>query len=140
VGLLPLLRPLNPLEHRIKLLVVDDTPDVRALVRMSAELDGRFAEVLEAVDGADAVRACTAAPDVEAVVLDFEMPNGNGVEVLPTLRQLLPDARIVLFTSNGAIALEAVAVGADAVLEKHTPLPSLFDALVTGTTATDHGR
>jgi CheY-like chemotaxis protein len=113
----------------IKLLIVDDTPDVRALLRANAELDARFGDLVEATDGAEAVDAARRHPDVTAVVLDFQMPNGNGLEVLPSLRELLPAARIVLFTSDPTAGARALAAGADASFEKGVPVRVVLDHL-----------
>jgi DNA-binding response OmpR family regulator len=66
-----------------RVLVVDDDPSVRALVRDVLELEGHVVEL--AVDGYAALRAAAAArPD--AVVLDVLMPGMDGHEVLARLR------------------------------------------------------
>ena len=66
-----------------RILVVDDDPSVRALVRDVLELEGHVVEL--AVDGYAALRAVAEArPD--GVVLDVMMPGLDGHEVLARLR------------------------------------------------------
>ena len=66
-----------------RLLVVDDDPSVRALVRDVLELEGHDVEL--AVDGYAALRA-VAASRPDCVVLDVMMPGMDGHEVLARLR------------------------------------------------------
>jgi DNA-binding response OmpR family regulator len=66
-----------------RILVVDDDPSVRALVRDVLELEGHDVEL--AVDGYAALRA-VAASRPDCVVLDVMMPGMDGHEVLARLR------------------------------------------------------
>ena len=102
-----------------RILVVDDTPSVRVVLRSLLPSLGDLEVVAEAVDGVDAV-AVACAHHVDGVVLDQEMPIRNGLDVLPDLRAKLPDAVIVMFTSVARAELEesALAGGADAVVDK----------------------
>lgn len=109
------------------LLVVDDTDDLRALVRISASLDDRVATVLEAVNGADGLAAAIRRPDVDVVVLDYEMPNGTGLDVLPDLRAALPTAMIAFYTSDDTVEHEAFSRGADLFHAKPTPFSEVLD-------------
>ena len=85
----------------VRVLIVDDDADLRRLVRLRlSEL--RDAEVVgEAGDGQEAIEiALDADPDV--IVLDQQMPVLDGLHAIPELRQAVPDAVIVYFTSTGA--------------------------------------
>ncbi len=67
-----------------RVLIVDDDPAIRAIVRIALGRDGF--ETAEATDGAGALISCAdTAPDV--VVLDVMMPGMDGAEVCRTLRQ-----------------------------------------------------
>ena len=70
-----------------RILVVDDDPSIRALVRDVLELEGHVVQV--AVDGVAALRA-VAAERPDCVVLDVMMPGMDGHEVLARLRAM-PD-------------------------------------------------
>jgi two-component system response regulator RegA len=54
------------------------------------------------------------------VVLDLRMPGPSGLELLPALRELAPEARILLVTGYASIpvAVDAVRLGADGVVQK----------------------
>src|SRR3954468_4544123 len=101
------------------IVVIDDDPDVRALVDMLFEVDDRF-DVLAAVGegrlGVDLVRRLQ--PD--AVVVDLELPDVDGMAVIADVRALLPDARIVVFSAfaDPFTLLDALRSGADGYLDK----------------------
>ncbi|MDX1693378.1 MAG: response regulator [Ketobacteraceae bacterium] len=66
-----------------KVLIVDDSSSMRQLLRMS--LSGAGYEVLEGVDGSDALGKLDGQP-VSLIVSDVNMPNMNGIEFLKALR------------------------------------------------------
>lgn len=118
--------------RRRTVLIVDDSEDVRTMVRFALADDPRFAVVGEASDGAAALeQARLLQPDV--VLLDLAMPNVDGRRALPRLRAALPNASLVVFTAHaqrfGSDDLERR--GADAVLVKTTSLATLRDELAS---------
>lgn len=85
------------------ILVVDDEPDIRLLVRFSLELDGH--EVVEAVDGAQALATVgDVAPDL--IVLDVMMPEMSGWDTLTALKasddQQVREIPVVMLTALSA--------------------------------------
>ena len=100
---------------KLRTLLVDDVEDIRALLRILMEQDGRFDVVGEAADGETAVAVATAQqPDV--VVLDLAMPIMDGLTALPALRTAVPDVRVVILSGfpadqMGPATAEAGAVG-----------------------------
>jgi DNA-binding NarL/FixJ family response regulator len=89
----------------LRVLVVEDSDDIRSWLRLTMINDSRFEFVGEATNGADAVLvASEAQPDV--VVLDQQMPLMTGLEALPHLRRVAPEARVVLYTSLSRCDLE----------------------------------
>lgn len=86
------------MDRRLCVLVVDDEPDIRALVRHA--LGGAF-DVVEAADGAGALaQAAECIPDL--VVLDWQMPGMAGPEVLTSLVMNRPDLAVIMLTALGA--------------------------------------
>ena len=67
-----------------RVLVVDDEPGIRTLLREYLRADGH--EVVEAASGAEAL-ACFAEQPVDLVLLDIGLPDMDGLEVLRTLRR-----------------------------------------------------
>ncbi len=109
-------------EARCRVLLADDTPEIRMLVRMALELEGSFDVVGEAADGAEAVSlAGDFRPD--AIVLDLAMPVMDGLEAIPQLKLKMPQLKILVLSGFQASRMEAeaIAAGADAYLEKGEP-------------------
>lgn len=84
----------------MKLLVVDD----HVLVRqgLAALLDGRGAasEVIQAGDVAEALAAVQANPDLEAVLLDLNLPGLGGMGAIGEIGRLRPDLPVVILSSS----------------------------------------
>src|SRR4051795_11720856 len=115
---------------RPRVLLVDDVADLRFLLRVVLEADGMFEVVGEAGDGETAVDLC-ARTDPDVVLLDLSMPTMDGLEALPRLRALAPDAKIVVLSAfeRGRVSSSAADLGADAYFEKGTPPPTVLDGL-----------
>ena len=103
-----------------RILIVDDSEDVRSIVKTFLEHDATFAVCGEAGSGAEAVqKARELRPDL--VLLDLKLPGMNGIEAATILKGVLPEAKLVLFsayaesTGNHAWASSA---GIDLVLSK----------------------
>lgn len=114
----------------IRILVVDDHPVVRAglVTILATQLD--FAVVGEAEDAETAIsRLLTQRPDV--LLLDLEMPGGDGIELLRRARESGSDARALVFTAFDADdrILAAVRAGAQGYLLKGAPREELFRAI-----------
>ncbi|MBW3657780.1 MAG: response regulator [Actinobacteria bacterium] len=85
-------------EVPVTVVVVDDDPDVRLLVRHKLRRAG-MELVGEACDGADAVEVVhRTQPDV--VLLDLHMPGTSGDEALPHLVGVAPSAMVVIFSAG----------------------------------------
>ncbi|HEX9888694.1 MAG TPA: response regulator transcription factor [Nitriliruptorales bacterium] len=85
-------------DRKARVLVVDDEPDIRRIVRLLLERDGSFEVVGEAADGADGLEfAQELEPDV--VLLDLMMPKMSGREALPLLGKHVPRAMIVVLSA-----------------------------------------
>lgn len=81
----------------LRVLVADDEPDVRLLLRLG--LHHRSITVVgEAADGLQVLEACNAL-EVDAIVLDLLMPRMNGFEVIPELQRDHPRIGIVAYTA-----------------------------------------
>jgi two-component system nitrate/nitrite response regulator NarL len=104
--------------HHVPVLLVDDIALVRDMLREQFEFHPRLEVVAEAGDADEALTlARQHRPDV--VILDHEMPGRSGLDVLPSLRALLPTATIYLFSSaHDDLRTTAYARGADACFDK----------------------
>ena len=99
------------------MLLVDDHREVRDGLRALLGPETTMRVIGEAGNGDEALGlALVLRPDV--IVLDQEMPGSSGLDILPKLRVILPEARVVMFTMNTAIAKRARLRGAEAVIAK----------------------
>ena len=113
---------------RSLLLVDDDSAFVTRLAR-AMEKRGFKPETAETVAAGKAI--ATARPPAYAVI-DLRLEDGNGLEVVETLRQRRPDCRIVVLTGYGAIAtaVAAVKIGATDYLSKPADANEVTNALL----------
>ena len=84
-------------ERPLRVVVVDDEPDVCLLLRLQLERVG-YDVVGEAKDGEEAGRVCQET-NPDAVVLDLLMPNVSGFEAIPRLRRDNPNIVIIAYTA-----------------------------------------
>jgi DNA-binding NarL/FixJ family response regulator len=114
------------------ILVVDDNPTIRFLIRVLIESRTSFAICGEAGHGVEAIEQAKALrPDL--VMLDLSMPVMNGAEAAVILKKTMPKMKIILFTmhaDNIGKALSA-AVGIDLTLSKSDGLMKLDEHLKT---------
>jgi diguanylate cyclase (GGDEF)-like protein len=111
--------------HRV--LIVDDQPELRVLLRARLQFERDIEVVGEASNGEEAVRlARLLAPS--AVVLDDQMPVMSGGEAIPLMRSGAPGMSILLYTGAVDVAL-AEEARPDAILRKGGPLVELVTQL-----------
>lgn len=109
----------------IKVMVVDDTDHVRRMLRNMLELDG-FEVVAEADSGPSAVAGVGGA-DPDVVVLDYKMPDVDGLETAERIRAARPDQVMIMYTAfvDADLQQRAKDVGVAVVLGKVEGLESL---------------
>jgi DNA-binding NarL/FixJ family response regulator len=104
----------------MRVVIVDDEPEIVLLERHLLDRDGRFEVVGEGSDGTSAVRlARTLQPHV--IVLDVLMPVMDGWEALPLIKRVSPDTQVVVVSALGAdseLNDRAVWLGAASYLDK----------------------
>jgi DNA-binding NarL/FixJ family response regulator len=84
-------------DEQLRVLIADDEPDVRLLLRLGLRHHA-ITVVGEAADGLEVLAAC-ARLEVDALVLDLLMPRMNGFEVIPELQRDHPHIGIVAYTA-----------------------------------------
>ena len=99
----------------IKVLIADDHTVVRKGIRALLETEPGITVVGEAADGEDAIhKALALKPDV--ILMDLVMPKLDGVQAIKELREVLPEAKVLVLTSFAedrriVAAIEAGALG-----------------------------
>jgi CheY-like chemotaxis protein len=114
-----------------RILIVDDEPDIRQLVRIMLSVGDH--EVIEAGDVPEARKLLADGPLPDVVFLDWMMPGLPGTELLREMRasQDLRDIPIVMLTARSLIEQkeEAESLGATAFLVKPFDVAQLRDVL-----------
>lgn len=103
----------------IGVLICDDVDAMRRLLGVVIGLHAGLRVVGEACDGNEAVaEAKRLQPDV--ILLDLSMPRRTGLDALPEIKQVAPDARVIVLSGFLASTVEAdvLALGADRYIEK----------------------
>jgi two-component system KDP operon response regulator KdpE len=100
----------------LKILVVDDEPPIRKLLRMGLSSQGY--EILEAPNGKSSLELLAKDPDL--IILDLGLPDVQGLELLRMIRARNEDVPIVVLSSRGDEAgkVEALDLGADDYVTK----------------------
>lgn len=121
-------------KHRI--LVADDEPGVRLGIRDFFDSKGFEVEEADSCAAAEAVFR-DSRPD--AAILDYQLPDGDGLELLRRLREIGPEVPIIILTAHGSIdlAVRAIKEGAEHFLTKPVELAAL---LVILNRVLDHQR
>jgi DNA-binding NtrC family response regulator len=107
------------------ILIVDDEAGIRIAVGRFLRTNGYRVE--EAVSCKEAERVFRAtAPD--AVLLDMNLPDGSGVDLLPRLREISPEVPVIMLTGFGSVetAVQAIKQGAEQFLTKPVELPAVL--------------
>ncbi len=100
----------------LKILVVDDEPPIRKLLRMGLSTQGY--EILDAPNGKTALELLASKPDL--VILDLGLPDIQGHDLLRTIRVRNDSVPIVVLSSRGDEAgkVQALDLGADDYVTK----------------------
>jgi len=105
----------------LRVLVVDDEPDIVDLMTIWLEDDPRCKAVERASTLEQALQV-TQASNPDVILLDFRLGGQTSASVLPALRSTCPAAKILIHTASRSEAegAQVLALGADAILEKAT--------------------
>ncbi len=121
---------LAPVTRPVRLLIVDDMPQVWQDLAFLLSLAGHIEVVGEAADGQEAIRLVAAlSPDV--VLMDLAMPGLDGFQATRAIKARWPACRVVALSVHGYPAARQAAfrAGVDAFVEKGAPLAELLERI-----------
>lgn len=122
---------MTTIEGRARVVIVDDSEDLRLLLRLTLEADGRFDVLGEAEDGQEALDVC-GQENPDLLILDLAMPRMDGMTALEHLRARNPVVPVVVILSaypaNGW-GEEARLAGANGYLQKGGDPSTLADSV-----------
>ena len=100
------------LEQQETLLIVDDEPSIRSLLRQKLSREGYLCK--EAADAEQALNMLATSP-IALVILDIKMPGKSGIELLPEIKSVYPDTIVIMATAiiDINVAIQCLKQGAD---------------------------
>ena len=112
-----------------QIMIVEDEKLIRMTLRELLQEEGY--RVLEAEDGASGLRQLRQ-EEVDLVLLDYRLPDADGIEVLRKIRMLSPETAVILVTahSNVGSVVEAIKLGAYDYLDKPINQDHLLSTIV----------
>jgi two-component system nitrate/nitrite response regulator NarL len=117
---------------KLRILIADDHPVIRRMVRSTLQDHPDFEVCGEAMDGGEAVEAAKKLkPDV--VILNITMPVLNGFEAAREIKTTLPESAIVILSANAdrRFVEEAKKIGVQAYVAKTKAGEALVEAVET---------
>ena len=111
-----------------RILLVDDDPDIARLVQHVLSVNG-LNPANQVTTGRDALRSLA---DVDIVLLDHQLPDTSGLEVLAAIRARPSPPAVILVTAHGneSLAAAALRLGADDYLAKDAALAELLPQIL----------
>ena len=114
----------HPVKPHPTLLLVDDDETFRRV--MAGELERLGFEIAGAGSGEEAVQAA-AKLEPEVVLLDLQLPDMDGLQVLQAIREKSPGSEVIMLTGHGSFdtAIQSIRMGAFDYVAKPCPLDEL---------------
>ena len=103
----------------IKVMIADDHVLMREGLKQLLEFDGSIKVIAEAANGVECLESLkTIKPEV--LLLDINMPNKNGIEVLKEIRENDIDIKVLMLTVHNEVEylLKAIDIGVDGYILK----------------------
>src|SRR5690606_6914574 len=117
---------------RHRLLLVDDHPILTDGLKMIFKDSSKF-EVVMAVPTGNHALALLKTQPIDVLVVDYSLPDMNGIELIRRVRAACPAAKIVMLTmhDDGQVIKDAISAGADGYILKRNTMSELTVALET---------
>ena len=115
----------------VSVMITDDHSMIREGLKQLLELEGDFEVIAEACDGVECINKLeVVTPDV--LLLDINMPNMNGLEVLQKLKEMKMKIKVLVLTVHNEVEylLKAVDIGINGYLLKDSESAELKKAIL----------
>ena len=115
----------------INVMIADDHSMIREGLKQLLELEGDFKVIAEACDGVECLNKLeTVTPDI--LLLDINMPNMNGLEVLQKMKEKRMKIKVLVLTIHSEVEylLKAVDIGVNGYLLKDSESAELKKAIL----------
>lgn len=123
--------PISPIHCPVRVLIVDDMPQVLQDLHLLLDLNDEVAVVGEAINGLDAIRQIKAVhPDV--VVMDLEMPEMDGCQATTLIREMDTPPKVIIFSIHSGLEIEKKVIqsGANLFIQKGAGFEAMINAIL----------
>lgn len=123
----------------IKVMIADDHSMIREGLKQLLELEGDYQVIEEACDGVECLeKLANTTPDI--LLLDINMPNMNGLEVLQKMKEKRMKVKVLVLTVHNEVEylLKAVDIGINGYLLKDSESAELKKAILTVVNGEDY--
>ena len=123
----------------VKIMIADDHSMIREGLKQLLELEGDFEVIAEACDGVECLeKLLSVKPDV--LLLDINMPNMNGLEVLQKMKDKRMKVKVLVLTVHNEVEylLKAVNIGVNGYLLKDSESAELKKAILAVVNGDDY--
>ena len=126
------------------ILIIDDEPQIRSMLKLMLERDGY--EVAEAPDGIEGIRVYRQKP-ADLVITDLIMPNKDGIGMIIDLKKEFPNVKIIAMSGGGLNKPEGYLKGAKKLgaactltkpIDRDEMLRTIKDVLQSPSSQIDH--
>ena len=112
----------------IRVMHVEDHADFRDLMKILLNSQSDIELVAQAGSLVEA-RAQVVSSDIDVAVLDLGLPDGNGLDLIPDLRQANPDVGVLILSANLDAANLERASDADEIMDKLAPVDEVLGSV-----------
>ena len=115
----------------MKVLLIDDHALIREALRGVFGDVRPTAEVFDAIGRTQALEIAQSHKDLDMIMLDLALPDGNGLDLLAELRSRLPGADVVVLSASSepGVVAKALRLGAQGFIPKSAPYAVMLAAL-----------
>ena len=123
--------PMPVADRKMKILIADDHGVVRDGIKTVVYHYFTNAEIIEATDGEETLKAAADNPDIDIFMLDYYMPNHHGAKLLTVLKNTYPDTPVIFISSAEEYELikDVIDKGASGFIPKSTSPQIIIQAI-----------
>jgi DNA-binding NarL/FixJ family response regulator len=114
---------------KMRVLIADDQPSVRSALKLVLEQQG--IDVAGDVSDSGELLAWFKTNQADLLLLDWELPDQPGKQIIPILRVRYPKLAVIVLNSRQQTRTEAISAGADGFVSKGDPPEYLLSLLAT---------
>ncbi len=115
----------------ISLILIEDDLNIQEALVTFINNQPEF-KLIGAFSSYNAYRTATITTSPDVFLLDINLPEVSGIEIIPIVKQKFPDTAILMLSVNfdNESVFKSIQAGADGYLSKETPLTKIKDAII----------